>query len=196
MYGAGVEVFALWGYVIAHTVDSQVELNPDYLAPLLGTSPETVRTALAYLCAPDPVSRSKGHDGRRLIKEGEYAYRVPNHEHYRRIRDEADRREYMRTYQQARRAAPTPKTTTTRPPKLSDADWLAQLKADPTYAGLDIDRELGKCRQWCTTNSHVFGRKRAVNWLNRAERPLQPATLTKTQWRSRYSTPPPEDLPE
>lgn len=61
-----------------------------------------------------------------------------------------------------------------RPAKLSDTDWLAQLKADPTYAGLDIDREFGKCRQWCVTNHAVFSQKRALNWFNRVERPLQP----------------------
>ena len=104
MYGAGPDVFAVWGYTIANAVDSQVELNAAYLAPLIGTTVERVQAAIAYLCASDPRSRSKGEEGRRLVPEGEFAYRVPNHDRYRRLRDERDRREYMRTYQQARRA--------------------------------------------------------------------------------------------
>jgi hypothetical protein len=108
MYGAGPDVFALWGYVIAHTVDSQVELNPVYLAPLLGMPTDRVQAAINYLCQPDPKSRTKIEEGRRLVREGEYAYRVPTHTQYRRCRDERDRREYMREYQRKRRASRSP----------------------------------------------------------------------------------------
>ena len=96
MVGAGPELFAVWGYVIANTVGGQVELNPAYLAPVLGMSPDAVRQCIDKLCAPDPASRSKKAQGRRLIREGEFAYRVPNHFAYRAVRDEQDRREYNR----------------------------------------------------------------------------------------------------
>ena len=96
MFGAGAIVFAVWGYVIGNTVESQVELNPKLLAAILGESEEGVTTAIATLCAPDKASRNKGTDGRRLVREGEFAYRVVNHANYRRVRDESDRREYNR----------------------------------------------------------------------------------------------------
>ncbi len=97
MFGAGPDVFAVWGYVIAHTVNSQVELNPRPIAAAIGMSEERVSAAIELLCAPDTRSRNKDHEGRRLIREGEYAYFVPSHERYRAIRDENDRREYNRT---------------------------------------------------------------------------------------------------
>lgn len=96
MTGAGLNVFAVWGYVIANTVNSQVELNPKMLAPILGTTETEVVTAIEYLCEPDPHSRSPAAEGRRLIQEGAFAYQVVNHQAYRAIRDEQDRREYNR----------------------------------------------------------------------------------------------------
>lgn len=96
MYGAGPDVFAVWGYVIANTQDSQVELNPLLLAGVIGTTPERIADAIAVLCAPDAKSRSKVEGGRRLIREGEFAYRVPNFAAYRAIKNEDDRREYNR----------------------------------------------------------------------------------------------------
>lgn len=99
MIGAGPEVFAVWAYVIANTHHSTVELNPVLLAHMIGAEPKAIEDAIAYLCAPDPSSRSKVAEGRRLIREGEFAYHVPNHEHYRSIRNEDERREYNRIKQ-------------------------------------------------------------------------------------------------
>lgn len=104
MMAAGPEVFAVWGYVIAHTVDSTVELNPKLLAAVIGSDESRMQAAINELCSPDPRSRSKNDGGCRLIREGEYQYRVPNHEKYRSIRDEDGRREYNRLKQQEHRA--------------------------------------------------------------------------------------------
>lgn len=104
MVGAGPEMFAVWGYVVANTVGSQVELNPRHLASLIGMTPDAVAKCIERLCEPDPHSRSKKHNGRRLIREGEFAYFVPNHEAYRAVRDEHDRREYNRVKKAESRA--------------------------------------------------------------------------------------------
>lgn len=96
MYGAGPDVFAVWGYVIANAVDGQVELNPRLLSATLGASEERILAAIDFLCSEDPHSRSTIDNGRRLVKEGTFAYRVPTHEHYRSIRNEEERREYNR----------------------------------------------------------------------------------------------------
>lgn len=104
MYGAGGNVFALWGYVIAHAVDGQVELNPRQLAPTLGISLEEVQEALNYLLAEDPESRSKEHGGCRLVRVGQFSYEVPTHKKYRSIRNEEERREYNREAKRKERA--------------------------------------------------------------------------------------------
>jgi hypothetical protein len=100
MYGAGLSVFAVWGYVIAHVRKSKVELNPKKLSDTLGGSVEEIEEAINTLMSPDPDSRHKEHDGRRLIREGQFQYFVPSWESYQGIRNADDRREYNRLKQQ------------------------------------------------------------------------------------------------
>lgn len=99
MYGAGMNVFAVWGYVITMTHHGHIELNPKALADVLGGTVEEVEKALRYLTRPDENSRSKTEDGRRLVKEGQFQYRVVNWEFYQRIKSEEHRREYNRRKQ-------------------------------------------------------------------------------------------------
>jgi len=104
MLGAGVHVFAVWGYVIANEKFGEVELNPALLAALLGSDAATMRTAIEYLCLPDPASRSSVEDGRRLMQLGPYRFQVVNHTIYQQLKNEEDRREYERTRKQEYRA--------------------------------------------------------------------------------------------
>lgn len=97
MIGAGAVTFAVMGYVIANgmpdrSVGMQVELNPKLLAFILGESQEDVKKAIDKLCRPDPNSRSKEEEGRRLVRIGEFSYKVVNGQKYRDIRNEEERR--------------------------------------------------------------------------------------------------------
>lgn len=103
MMGSGPTVFAVWGYVIANAVNGQVELNPRLVAAVIGCSQDDVQQAIGVLAAPDPNSRSPTEDGRRLVQEGQFAFRVTNHAMYRQIRNEDDRREYNRIKKQESR---------------------------------------------------------------------------------------------
>ena len=96
MYGAGLNVFAVWGYVVAHAYKYKVELNPLELSHTLGGTVGEIERAIDYLTKPDPHSRNKEFEGRRLVKEGEFQYHVPSWDHYQKIRDESARMEYNR----------------------------------------------------------------------------------------------------
>lgn len=101
MVGAGSPVFAVWGYVIANMkpdseVGSQVELNPRLLAYILGDDEEVVQGAIDKLCAPDPESRTKEAEGRRLIRLGQFAYQVVNGPKYHAIKHAEQQRESAR----------------------------------------------------------------------------------------------------
>jgi len=98
MVGSGPVVFAVWGYVISHTRESIVELNPVILGAILGCTSDEVEKAISKLCAPDEKSRSPENDGKRLVKKTEYAYFVPTYDKYQNIRNELERREYMKNY--------------------------------------------------------------------------------------------------
>lgn len=100
MIGAGFHVFAVWDYIITKSRRGSIELNPKLLAYILAgggvDADQKVIEAIDYLCRPDPKSRSKDEDGRRLVKEGEYQYRIVNWHLYDQIKSEEDRREYNR----------------------------------------------------------------------------------------------------
>lgn len=97
MMGAGPVVFAVWAYALANSSqDGEVELNPRLLAILIGTLEADVQTAIDYLLEEDNRSRSKAHDGRRLLKLGEFSYSIVNHAAYRGIANEAERRTYLK----------------------------------------------------------------------------------------------------
>ena len=95
MAGAGPEVFAVWGYAIASSNKSRVEIDPEYLAFIIGkTSAEAMQKAVDYLAAPDPASTNREHDGRRLVHEGGIQYFMPSWEHYHSIKNADDLLEY------------------------------------------------------------------------------------------------------
>lgn len=104
MIGAGINVFAVWNWVIAKVRNGVIEINPKLLAFTLGGKEADVEGALKFLCAPDLESRSKLEGGRRLVREGQFQYRVVNWEFYQQIRNEEDRREYNRMKQAQYRA--------------------------------------------------------------------------------------------
>lgn len=54
----------------------------------------------------------------------------------------------------------------------SDADWLKELQGQPAYQYLDVQREFSKMSAWCAANKKMATRRRFVNWLNRADKPL------------------------
>ncbi len=109
MVGSGAHVFAVMGYVIAHwrpdeTVGGQVRLNPMLLATIFGETSERIQAAIDYLCAPDLKSTTPDEDGRRLVKIGQFDYRVVNASKYAAIRNSEEQREANRIRQANYRA--------------------------------------------------------------------------------------------
>ncbi len=103
MVGAGINVFAVWGYIITKAKRGFIEINPKLLAFTLGGTEAEIMAALEFLQQPDENSRSKLEDGKRLVKEGQFQYRVVNWETYDQIRSEIERRDYNRVRQQKHR---------------------------------------------------------------------------------------------
>lgn len=109
MVGSGAVVFAVMGYVIANyqldaVVGAQVRLNAVLLSAILGEPVDSVQRAIDFLCSPDPASTSKGEDGRRLVKIGEFDYRVVNGAKYTAIRNIEEARENARARKAKSRA--------------------------------------------------------------------------------------------
>lgn len=78
------------------------------LAKRAGVSVEECEGALTKFLSPDPYSRSKEHNGRRIeVSDG--GWTVLNHEKYRQKMSLEDRREYKRQKQAEYRAKASPK---------------------------------------------------------------------------------------
>jgi len=54
----------------------------------------------------------------------------------------------------------------------NNGHFFEKLKTNPTYKGIDVDREFGKCKAWCEVRKYHVTERRFVNWLNRVERPV------------------------
>lgn len=122
MYGKGVHVFALWAYAVSNSDRAGcVEINCERVAAILGCSEAEMESALALLCAPDPRSRSKEEEGRRLLREGEFIFRLVNYEKYRQIRNEEERREQNRVAQAKWREKQKLMTVTDSKPGVSNS---------------------------------------------------------------------------
>lgn len=59
-----------------------------------------------------------------------------------------------------------------RSKKKSNEEFLEDLKTDPTYTHVNIDRELGKAENWCSTHNRQCTQRFFVGWINRIDPPL------------------------
>lgn len=110
-----------------------------------------------------------------LIFDGEHFFYLENGKwHQKRCREFYQKS--MITYQKnlakteaARNQSLVIKTVTS---SVTDENWLKSLSTNAAFNGIDIQRELGKLTAWCSVNSKQVTRKRFINWLNQAEKPL------------------------
>ena len=104
--GKGPLYQALWMYVLSRMKpdweqgEFYLEMNPVVLAAVIGKVTEgEVRGVLGQFTEPDPDSRTEDEDGRRLVKEGQFLYRVVNGAKYNHLRAMERRREQNREAQ-------------------------------------------------------------------------------------------------
>jgi hypothetical protein len=73
--------------------------------------------------------------------------------------------EFLAAHKLARKTA-TPINQMTEP------EFQQWLKDNEVFKGIDIPKELGKCKNWCATSGKVFSRRRIVVWLGNADKPF------------------------
>lgn len=85
-----------------------VDMTRDAIARRTTIPIDIVNIGITALEQPDSESRTPNEEGRRIIRlspDRDWGWRIVNHEHYRKIRSQEERREYMRNYQAKRRQA-------------------------------------------------------------------------------------------
>lgn len=164
-----------------------VDMTIEAISRRTNVPAEEVVKYVKELCQPDNKSRSKLEEGKRLIpldSSRDWGWQIVNYTHYRKIRDEAARREYFRDKQREHRKKKDKAVKdivltgdnkvgqVLTPPSASSSasSYLQKLKDDPTYIGVDIDRELEQAKKWCQRKNRRLTERFFTNWLSKADR--------------------------
>ena len=149
------------------------------LASVANVSVDATRTAVKNLLDPDPDSRTKDFEGRR-IEEIDGGWRILNYIKYRKMLSEAERAEYKAKWiRNKRRQMSTVSTKgdsngqkSTVPSASSSVPFWEELKRNPLYKGVDVERELEKAKQWCSRKRRNLTQRFFEKWLSGADRVL------------------------
>lgn len=165
-----------------------VDMTVEAISRRTNVPVEEVVKYVKELCQPDTKSRSKLEEGKRLIpldSRRDWGWQIVNYKHYRKIRDEAARREYFRDKQREHRKKKKKAVkdivltdsnkvgqVLTSPSSSSSTSYLEDLKKNPIHALIDIDRELEKASQWCKKKNRKLTQRFFNNWLKNADRSI------------------------
>lgn len=92
--------------IILADAAGEVDMTAEALSRRTTIPLEILLEGIAALEQPDPDSRSPALEGRRIVRLDEnrsWGWKVVNYEHYRAIRSQEERRDYMRNYMRKRR---------------------------------------------------------------------------------------------
>lgn len=93
-------------FIILADKRGDVDMTPEAISRRTTIPLEIIQTGIKALEEPDPDSRSPDLEGRRIVRLNDgraWGWTIVNYAHYRNIRSQEERREYMRAYQQKRR---------------------------------------------------------------------------------------------
>lgn len=86
--------------------DGVVDMTAEAIARRTNMPLDMVQSGIEKLSAPDATSRSKEHEGRRIVPLDPgrgWGWIIVNYQHYRTLRDEEARRSYFREYMRDQR---------------------------------------------------------------------------------------------
>lgn len=179
--------------LVLSDADGVVDMTHEAIARRTNVPISEVQRYITELQQADEASRSKMHEGRRIIpidSSRGWGWQIVNYRHYRTIRDEEARKSYFRDQKRKQRkrakknvqdnAVDTggrcqivSSSLTENFSSKKEQDFLEELK--PLYKGIDVDREFSKMQAWFLTPKGR-GRKLTkgfvVNWLNKIDTPL------------------------
>jgi hypothetical protein len=128
-----------------------VDMTAEAIARRTTIPLEVVTVGLRELVKPDPHSRTPDEEGRRVIPladNRDWGWHVVNHDKYRKIRSQEERREYMRQYQRDRRAI----KKGTRVNKIVNKS-TSGLQSQPIAVGSNQDAGISKAEEASASSS-------------------------------------------
>ncbi len=178
------------------------------LASVANVSIEACEKAVENLKAPDPYSRTKDFEGRR-IRDIDGGWHVINYPKYRKMMDEEERKDYKAKWARENRQKKsktihgqtgtdvdksgligTENGQCGHIPSASSSDsFWEELKRNPLYQGIEIDKELENAKKWCRRKGRKLTKRFFENWLEKADRVLMDLPVSKPNY-----LPPPNEI--
>jgi len=115
--------------------DDEVDMTPEALAARTGLPGSIVSEGIEWLTRPDPHSRSPEAEGRRIVRLDDHrswGWKIVNRGKYKRIRDNTERREYMRNYMREYRKPESTDVNQSKPQAVGSRQLDKESKAEPT----------------------------------------------------------------
>lgn len=179
-------------------LDGVVDMTPEAIAARTRIPLVTVNRHLIALQSPDSRSRTPECEGRRLVlldANRSWGWRIVNYQMYRDIRNETERREYMRDYMRNYRkikACKQPLTpVNTGKPQLAKAEAEAEAEA-PRKGGLG-EMSLEKAKQQSEISApgipiefveHCWNKCEQRGWVDNKEIPIRSFFgFVRTEWK-------------
>lgn len=137
--------------------DGVVDMTPRAISRRTGIPIEHIEAGIHVLESPDPTSRTETEEGRRILRidpHRAWGWRLVNYKKYKEIRNEEDRREYMRKYMADRRKDEKLTTVNSKPElaKLANIDVNEDVdvnESKPIVASVADDAPTSKPRDDC-----------------------------------------------
>lgn len=122
-------------FLVLADAQGVVDMTPGAIHRVTNIPQDIIDAGIEKLQQPDPISRSDKEEGRRLVlidPNRNWGWKIVNHEKYREIRSQEDRRKYMRTYMQGYRKQ---HVNDCKPELAQLADTEAEAEADTKNKG-------------------------------------------------------------
>jgi hypothetical protein len=131
--------------------DGVIDMTHDAIARRTNVPLDIVRRCISELSKPDPASRSKKSDGRRIVpidSHRQWGWRIVNYRHYRALRDEEGRRSYFRNYMRDRRKKLRGKPVNARKHSVKDDQQLSTQGEGEEDSGTHSPMTLGQALEF------------------------------------------------
>lgn len=129
-------------FLILADYHGTVDITPEAISRITNIPLEIIKIGIEKLEAPDIQSRSEKEEGRRIIRLSEsrdWGWDIVNFEHYKNLRDEEHRREYMREYMKNKRNKDVNSKSLQKFTNVSKSKLLAMLANRDVDLDLDLD---------------------------------------------------------
>ena len=132
-------------------IEGVVDMTVEAIARRTNVPIEKVRFGIEQLMKPDPSSRSKEKDGRRLLaldSRRDWGWIIVNYQHYRAIQDEEGRRAYFRDAKRRQREKKNRRKR--KGPLDGETAWLKHSESGDTRAADRVLEEISELHNGST----------------------------------------------